>query len=56
MAARKKYYLYVRDVVTDDWVWAWEGYQYGEMRKMYIELENQGYDVDMKYEVLKEKE
>lgn len=56
MAQRKKYFLYTRDVITGNWVWAFESHQYGEVRQVWIQLEKEGYDVKYKYEILKKKE
>lgn len=56
MAARKKYVLYTWDEFSEKWVWAFESYQYGEVRRYWIQLEKDGYDVDYRYEIPKEKE
>jgi len=51
MAERKKYYLDTWDSCAGVWVNEWSGYQYGDMRKMHIKLEKEGYDIEMRYEV-----
>ncbi len=56
MAERKKYYLYTWDEFSEKWVWAFESYQYGEVRRYWIQLEKDGYDVEMRSEYPKEKE
>ena len=50
MTPRKKHYLDVWDMIDDCWVTNFETYQFGEMRRKYIQLLKEGYDVQYRHE------
>jgi len=56
MTPRKKYYLDIWDMIDECWVNEWSGFQYCDMRYKWIQLEKEGYDVKMRFEIPSEEE